>query len=61
MQKEIKQYEVTGILYNGKRFKLVYSAGKYAFFTAMNIGLWNGSVWVRYPDGTRKRIKRVIN
>lgn len=55
------EYHVTGILYNGKRFKLVYG-GENGYYTAVSINLFNGSVWrVDKQTGKRKCIKRVIN
>ena len=57
MTKEVVCYHVTGTDRQGRRFKRVYTGKQWA----MGINLYNGSVWEVYADGTRKRIKRVIN
>lgn len=60
----IKAFEVTGIDRNNKRFKKVYSKGenyRTAYEAAMMINLWNGSVWARLDNGTRKLLKRINN
>ena len=49
-------YIVTGVLTNGRRFKLQYSD----YRQAMGINLWRGNVW-EVIDGKRKRIKSVTN
>lgn len=52
-------FDVTGIDRYGKRFKQHYSQA--GACVAFNINLWNGSVWGIRADGTRQRLKRVVN
>ena len=50
-------YVVTGILRDGKRFRLQYADKA----TALSINLWCGTVWEVDERGKRKRIKAVYN
>ncbi len=50
-------FDVTGVDVYGKRFKQHYTNAAVAFA----INLWNGSVWGIRADGTRQRLKRVVN
>jgi len=55
-------YLVTGVLRNGKRFKLSYPATAVGYMQAMCINLWQGSVWEELPGKpSRKLLKRVWN
>lgn len=55
---QIYKYVVTGKLYNSnKRFINKYDS----FYQAMDINLWNGSVWAELNNGKRKLLKRVTN
>jgi hypothetical protein len=55
---QIKQFEITGILKNGKRFnKIIINS----YEQACMYNLWNGSVWIRLENNTRRLLKRVIN
>jgi hypothetical protein len=56
---ETKEYHVTGVTRDGKRFKRIYGAenARYAF----GINLWRGSVWRVPTIGKRQLVKRVWN
>lgn len=54
---QIKSFRITGVDRSGKRF--VKETTSYAY--ACMINLWNGSVWIVFENGKRKRIRRVIN
>jgi len=54
MSEDLK-YHVTGVDRYGKRFKLIYSR----WIDAAGINLWSGSVWMVFPNGKRKLLKRV--
>ena len=52
-------YRITGILhYSTTRFKAL---NREKLQDALNINLWNGSIWGIRKDGSKKLIKRVIN
>jgi len=52
------EYHVTGVLVNGKRFKIVTPS----IIHAMGINLWRGTVWsVDRTTGKRTKLKRVYN
>jgi len=51
-------FVITGRYYNSNRyFKAIYTK---SYFHAMNINLWNGSVWL-LRDDKRILLKHVIN
>ena len=55
--KDFVKFQVTGLTWRGKRFRLTYSEPHMAF----GINLWNGSIWGVLPNGRRKLLKRVYN
>jgi hypothetical protein len=48
-------YVITGILYNGKRFKPIHT------YTPQHYNIWNGSIWQLLSNGKRKLVKRIYN
>ena len=52
-----KEFHVTGISRDGKRFKLMFNS----FQAAININLYQGSVWGVNEKGKRILLKRVFN
>lgn len=52
---QIKNFIVTGIDKNNKRFKITHFSYSYV----MMINLWRGSVWAELETGKRKLLKRV--
>lgn len=51
-------YRITGTLYNGRRFKAIYTDNlRYA----LGHNLWSGHIWERKPDGHWKIIKSYYN
>ena len=57
VEDDVREWHVTGVTTDGKRFKRVYKTQ----FTALCINLWRGSVWAVDRNGKRKLIKRVWN
>lgn len=52
-------YEVTGVLTNGRRFKVIKTEN---LRHALSINLYRGTVWERDEQtGKRRRIKSVYN
>ena len=54
---KFKEYHVTGITTNGKRFKNIYKVSFWAF----KVNLYRGSVYGVLENGKRKLLKRVFN
>lgn len=51
-------YVVTGLRYDGRRFRIVTTSKLHAF----GINLWRGSIWMIDTETHRRhRVKRVVN
>lgn len=56
------KFIVCGVIYKSrKRFRLIYDGTFNGYHTAININLYNGTVWGVLDNGKRKLIKRVNN
>lgn len=53
-----RQYVITGILPDGRRFKPIHTTN-YAYARGHNI--WNGTLWEVTPDGSRHKLHRWFN
>jgi hypothetical protein len=49
------EFVITGKLRNGKRFKPIHTA------TPWNYNIWSGTIWQIMENGTRKKIKEILN
>lgn len=48
-------YVITGTLYNGKRFKPIYTTTPYLY------NIYRGTLWLCLPLGRRKRVREYYN
>ncbi len=59
---DYKEFHVTGVDTNGKRFKLTFTGNHAGAMIALSINLYHGSVWgVLFDNGKRRLLKRVYN
>lgn len=49
------KYVITGKDRSGRRFKPIHTN------TPWHYNIWQGTVWEKQPDNTRKKVKEIIN
>lgn len=59
--KDFVKFQIVGTDKNNKRFNIQYSGNSEGYATAMNINLWNGSVYGILPNGKKIKLKSVTN